>query len=195
MTKKSGATSPNSSAKPPRPAKIAKAPARPGAASHVGAVVRNLEAGMPAPDFGLPREDGTMVSLSGFAGRKLVIFFYPRADTPGCTREAIDFTRLAADFAACDTALLGVSADTPKKQQTFRAKHALAMPLASDLTQEMLQRYGVWGQKTMYGKVFEGIFRTTLLVDGSGRIARIWRNVKVEGHADEVLAAARALAT
>lgn len=195
MAKKPRENSPNtSSAKPTGPAKAAKAPARPGAASQTRLVSGELEAGMPAPDFRLPREDGTTVSLSDFAGRKLVIFFYPRADTPGCTREAIDFTRLSADFAACDTALLGVSADAPKKQRTFRAKHALAMPLASDLTQEMLQRYSVWGKKTMYGKVFEGIFRTTLLVDGGGRIARIWRNVKVEGHADEVLAAARALA-
>lgn len=195
MAKKSREKTPTTSpAKPARPAKAAKAPARPRAAAHAGPMAGGLDAGMPAPDFRLPRENGTAVSLSDFTGRKLVIFFYPRADTPGCTREAIDFTRLAADFAACDTALLGVSADPPKKQQTFRAKHALAMPLASDLTQEMLQRYGVWGQKTMYGKAFEGIFRTTLLLDGGGRIARIWRNVKVEGHADEVLAAARALA-
>jgi len=175
------------------PAKTASVNARSRSASPSKMGDDELEAGMRAPAFRLSREDGALVSLADFKGRKLVIFFYPRADTPGCTREAIDFTRLADDFAASDTALLGVSADPVSKQKAFRAKHGLAMPLASDLTQEMLQQYGVWGKKVMYGKTFDGIFRTTLLIGRSGRIARIWRNVKVEGHADEVLAAARAL--
>ena len=133
------------------------------------------------------------MSLSDFAGQKLVIFFYPRADTPGCTREAIDFTRLAKAFAACGTAVLGVSADTVKAQESFRTKHKLSIPLISDETHSMLEAYGAWGEKSMYGRTFLGILRTTVLVDAKGRIARIWRRVKVDGHADEVLAAAQSL--
>ena len=149
--------------------------------------------GSRAPSFRLPRDGGTQVSLSDFAGQKLVIFFYPRADTPGCTREAIDFTRLAKAFAACGTAVLGVSADTVKAQESFRTKHKLSVPLISDETHSMLQAYGAWGEKSMYGRTFLGILRTTVLVDAKGRIARIWRRVKVDGHADEVLAAAQSL--
>lgn len=149
--------------------------------------------GSRAPSFRLPRDGGTQVSLSDFAGQKLVIFFYPRADTPGCTREAIDFTRLAKAFAACGTAVLGVSADTVKAQESFRTKHKLSVPLISDETHSMLEAYGAWGEKSMYGRTFLGIVRTTVLVDAKGRIARIWRRVKVDGHADEVLAAAQSL--
>ncbi len=149
--------------------------------------------GQRAPAFRLPRDGGSTVTLADFAGRKLAIFFYPRADTPGCTREAIDFSRLKDDFAACNTAVLGVSADLPAKQAAFRDKHGLTVPLGSDVTQTMLKRYGVWGEKMLYGKTFEGIIRTTVLIGADGRIARLWRNVKVEGHAEEVLAAARAL--
>jgi peroxiredoxin Q/BCP len=153
----------------------------------------DLAVAQPAPAFQLPRDGGGQVTLADFAGQKLVIFFYPRADTPGCTREAIAFSRLANDFTASGTALLGVSADPPKAQEAFRDKHALTVPLGSDLTHAMLKHYGVWGNKTMYGKSFEGIIRTTVLIDEGGRVARIWRNVKVDGHAEEVLAAARAL--
>jgi peroxiredoxin Q/BCP len=152
-----------------------------------------LSEGLKAPAFALPADAGKQVSLADYQGRKLVIFFYPRADTPGCTKEAIDFTRLAGAFADADTALLGVSADPLAAQQAFRDKHRLSMALASDELHEMLQAYGVWGEKSMYGKTFLGILRTTVLVDRQGRIARIWRNVKVDGHADEVLAAAQAL--
>jgi len=134
-----------------------------------------------------------LVSLADFAGRKLVIFFYPRAGTPGCTREAVDFTRLATDFAASGTAVIGVSADPLKAQQSFRNKHKLSTPLISDEKREMLEAYGTWGEKSMYGKTFMGVLRTTVLVNEAGRVARIWRKVKVEGHADEVLAAAREL--
>ncbi len=126
------------------------------------------------------------------AGKKLVLFFYPRADTPGCTKEAIDFTRLSSAFAESDTAVLGVSADPPKAQEAFRDKHELSIPLASDEQHEMLEAYGVWGEKSMYGKIFLGILRTTVLIGADGRIIRIWRNVRVDGHADEVLAAAQA---
>lgn len=152
-----------------------------------------LVEGSPAPPFSLPREDGALVSLADLAGRKLVIFFYPRAGTPGCTREAIDFTRLATDFAASGTAVIGVSADPLKAQQSFRNKHKLSIPLISDEKHDMLEAYGAWGEKSMYGKTFLGVLRTTVLVDEAGRIARIWRKVKVEGHADEVLSAAREL--
>jgi peroxiredoxin Q/BCP len=152
-----------------------------------------LSEGLKAPAFALPADAGKQVSLADYQGRKLVIFFYPRADTPGCTKEAIDFTRLAGAFADADTALLGVSADPLAAQEAFRDKYRLSMALASDEMHEMLQSYGVWGEKSMYGKTFMGILRTTVLVDRKGRIARIWRNVKVDGHADEVLAAALAL--
>jgi thioredoxin-dependent peroxiredoxin len=121
-----------------------------------------------------------------------VLFFYPRADTPGCTKEAIDFTRLKSKFAESGTAVLGVSADPPKAQEAFRDKHELSIPLVSDEQHEMLEAYGVWGEKSMYGRTFLGILRTTVLIGADGRIGKIWRNVKVDGHADEVLAAAHA---
>jgi thioredoxin-dependent peroxiredoxin len=147
--------------------------------------------GEQAPEFDLPRDGGERVSLADHVGRKLVIFFYPRADTPGCTREAIDFTRLKADFAEAGTAVLGVSADPIKAQESFRNKHQLSIPLISDETHEMLQAYGAWGEKSMYGRIFQGVIRTTVLIGADGRIARIWHGVKVDGHADAVLAAAR----
>jgi thioredoxin-dependent peroxiredoxin len=151
-----------------------------------------LAEGAKAPAFRLPRDGGNTVSLSDFAGKKLVLFFYPRADTPGCTREAIDFTRLASAFAENGTAVLGVSADPPKAQEAFRDKHQLAIPLVSDEAHQMLEAYGAWGEKSMYGRSFLGILRTTVLIGADGRIQRIWRNVRVDGHADEVLAAAKA---
>jgi peroxiredoxin Q/BCP len=152
-----------------------------------------LAEGAMAPQFRLPRDGGSIISLSDFSGQKLVIFFYPKADTPGCTKEAIDFTRLSGDFAESGTAVLGVSADPEKAQAAFRDKHKLSVPLISDEKHEMLGAYGVWGEKSLYGRTFLGIVRTTVLVDASGRIARIWRNVRVDGHADAVLEAARAL--
>jgi thioredoxin-dependent peroxiredoxin len=152
-----------------------------------------LAEGTKAPAFRLPRDGGETVSLADYSGKKLVLFFYPRADTPGCTREAIDFTRLADAFAESQTAILGVSADPLKAQEAFRDKHQLSMPLVSDEAHEMLESYGVWGEKSMYGRTFQGILRTTVLIGADGRIGKIWRNVKVDGHADDVLAAARAL--
>jgi thioredoxin-dependent peroxiredoxin len=152
-----------------------------------------LTEGAKAPAFHLPRDGGGTVSLSDYAGKNLVLFFYPRADTPGCTKEAIDFTRLSGAFAESGTALLGVSADPPKAQEAFRDKHELATPLASDEQHQMLDAYGVWGEKSMYGKTFLGILRTTVLIGRDGRILKIWRHVRVDGHADEVLAAVRAL--
>lgn len=149
-----------------------------------------LSEGAAAPAFQLSRDDGGIASLNDYAGRNLVLFFYPRADTPGCTLEASDFNRLATEFARLDTAILGVSADPQPALQRFRNKHALSVGLASDETLATLKAYGVWGQKSLYGKTFEGILRTTVLIV-DGRIARIWRNVKVPGHAEAVLAAIR----
>jgi peroxiredoxin Q/BCP len=151
-----------------------------------------LAEGVKAPSFHLPRDGGHAVSLKDFAGKKLVLFFYPRADTPGCTREAIDFTRLLGAFTNAGTAVVGVSGDTPKAQEAFRNKHQLGVPLASDENHEMLEAYGAWGEKSMYGRKFHGILRTTILIGADGKIIRIWRKVRVEGHADEVLAAAQA---
>ncbi len=176
----------------PSPSLAATGKSKPRPASPASQAAGLVE-GSPAPPFSLPREDGALVSLADLAGRKLVIFFYPRAGTPGCTREAIDFTRLATDFAASGTAVIGVSADPLKAQQSFRNKHKLSIPLMSDEKHDMLDAYGAWGKKSMYGKTFLGVLRTTVLVDEAGRIARIWRKVKVEGHADEVLSAAREL--
>lgn len=149
--------------------------------------------GAKAPAFRLPRDGGTTVSLADFSGKKLVVFFYPRANTPGCTKEAIDFTRLKSAFAESQTAVLGVSADPLKAQEAFRDKHELAVPLASDEQHAMLEAYQAWGEKSMYGKTFHGVLRSTVLIDANGRILKIWRHVRVDGHADEVLAAVRAL--
>src|SRR5215470_14578286 len=152
-----------------------------------------LAAGTKAPVFALQRDGGETISLADFKGQNLVLYFYPRADTPGCTREAIAFSGLTKAFAKANTAVLGVSADPVPAQDAFKAKHKLKIPLASDETHKMLEAYGVWGEKSMYGKTFMGIVRTTFLIAADGTIARVWGNVKVDGHADEVLAAAQAL--
>ncbi|WP_029004933.1 thioredoxin-dependent thiol peroxidase [Azorhizobium doebereinerae] len=150
--------------------------------------------GTPAPAFKLKRDGGSEVSLKDYAGRKLVIYFYPKADTPGCTKEAIAFNGLRAQFAAADTAILGVSADAVAAQDKFKAKYELDFPLGSDETHAMLDAYGVWGEKSMYGKTYMGVARATLLVGRDGKIAQVWPKVKVDGHAEEVLKAAQALA-
>jgi thioredoxin-dependent peroxiredoxin len=152
-----------------------------------------LAAGAAAPSFTLPRDGGGTVSLTAYKGKKLVLYFYPRADTPGCTREAQAFSARASAFAAADTAVLGVSADPVAAQDAFKAKYRLAIPLASDDKHQILEAYGVWGKKSMYGKTFMGIVRTTFLIGADGKIARKWAKVKVDGHAEEVLAAAKAL--
>jgi thioredoxin-dependent peroxiredoxin len=152
-----------------------------------------LVEGAIAPAFSLPRNGGGNVSLADHAGKKLVLFFYPRADTPGCTREAIDFTRLQRDFAEAGAEVVGISADTVKAQESFSAKHQLSVPLISDEQHHMLEAYGAWGEKSMYGRNFMGIIRTTVLIGADGLVAKIWRNVRVDGHAEEVLEAARAL--
>jgi peroxiredoxin Q/BCP len=152
-----------------------------------------IAVGGKAPGFTLPRDGSGEVSLTDFKGKKLVLYFYPKADTPGCTLEAQDFSRLAPAFARAKTVVLGVSADPVKKQDKFKAKHDLTIALASDETLEMLKAYGVWAEKSMYGRTFMGVLRNTYLIGPDGKIARIWEKVKVAGHAEEVLEAAKAL--
>jgi thioredoxin-dependent peroxiredoxin len=152
-----------------------------------------LSVGTPAPNFTLPRDGGSQVALKDFSGRKLVLYFYPKADTPGCTKEAISFNALRKAFEEAGTAILGVSADPVKAQDKFRDKYSLAFPLVSDETHRMLEAYGVWGEKSMYGKTFMGVERLTYLIDRKGRIAKVWPKVKVDGHAEEVLESAKLL--
>jgi peroxiredoxin Q/BCP len=152
-----------------------------------------LAPGTRAPDFRLRREDGTEVSLKSLHGSKVVLYFYPRADTPGCTKEAIAFNGKRKDFEKADTVILGVSADPVKAQEKFKDKYTLEFPLLSDETHEMLTAYGAWGEKSMYGKTYMGVQRITYLIDGKGFIAQVWPKVKVGGHAEEVLAATRGL--
>ena len=173
-------------------AKAAKVMTKPKSESKSADRPHGLAEGARAPNFKLPRDGGDAVSLGDFAGKKLVIYFYPRADTPGCTRESMDFSRLAKDFAAAQTKVIGVSADPVKAQDAFRDKYELSVPLVSDEAKSMIKAYGAWGEKSMYGKTFEGIIRTTVLVGTDGRVKRVWRHVKVDGHAEQVLEAARA---
>jgi peroxiredoxin Q/BCP len=156
-------------------------------------MAHDLEPGSKAPAFTLKRGGGGSVSLKDFRGKKLVLYFYPKADTPGCTREAIDFSRLRNQFAKADTEIVGVSADPVEKQDKFKTKHKLSIALGSDPTHEMLTAYGAWGKKSLYGRTFMGVIRKTFLIDESGRVAKIWPKVSVDGHAAEVLAAAKAL--
>jgi len=170
---------------------LPKPATKPSAAKKATATRAALTEGAKAPSFELPRDGGGTVALSDYAGKKFVVFFYPRADTPGCTREAIDFTRLSSAFAEAGTAVLGVSGDPLKAQEAFRNKHHLSVPLLSDEKHQMLAAYGAWGEKSMYGRTFQGILRTTILIGADGKIIKIWRNVRVDGHGDEVLACAR----
>ena len=150
-----------------------------------------IAVGGKAPGFTIPHDGGGEVSLSDFKGRKLVLYFYPKADTPGCTVEAKDFSKLAPAFARAGTAVLGVSADPVRKQDKFKVKHDLSIMLASDETHEMLTAYGVWAKKSMWGRSYMGILRNTYLIGPDGKIARIWEKVRVAGHAQEVLEAAK----
>ena len=152
-----------------------------------------LDVGDTMPDIALETPDGGSVRPSDFRGRKLVLFFYPKDDTPGCTVENKDFSALLQEFEATGTAVLGVSKDPPAKHAKFAAKHGLSVPLATDADSGLSDALGVWGEKSLYGRLFLGMHRTTYLVDAEGRIARVWRKVKVKGHAAEVREAARAL--
>jgi peroxiredoxin Q/BCP len=152
-----------------------------------------LTLGTKAPDFTLPRQDGGSVRLRDLKGRKVVLVFYPRADTPGCTRETVAFNRLRREFERSGTEVLGISADSVAAQAKFAGKHGLAFPLLSDESKSMLQAFGVWKKKQLYGRSFMGIERTTYLIGADGRVAKVWPKVRVDGHAEEVLAAAKAL--
>jgi peroxiredoxin Q/BCP len=154
---------------------------------------RELAAGAKAPAFTLQRDGRSQVSLKDFKGGNLVLYFYPKADTPGCTKEAIAFSQLRSAFAKAGTEILGVSADPVNAQDKFKSKHKLKIALASNETKQMLQAYGAWGEKSMYGRKFMGVIRKTFLIDAEGRIARIWPKVSVPGHAEEVLEAAQSL--
>jgi thioredoxin-dependent peroxiredoxin len=152
-----------------------------------------LAEGAKAPAFKLPRDGGESVSLADFAGRILVLYFYPRADTSGCTKEAIDFTRHKAAFSRAGADILGVSADPVPAQDAFKTKHKLSIALASDETHRMLEAYGVWQEKSMYGRKFFGVVRSTFLIGPDQRIAKVWPRVSVDGHAEAVLAAVKAM--
>lgn len=147
----------------------------------------------PAPDFTLPRDGGGAITLSALRSGPVVLFFYPRDDTSGCTKEAIDFTSLKGEFEAAGATVLGLSKDTVAKHDKFRDKHDLGVALLSDADAEVCEAYGVWKEKSMYGKKFWGIERSTFLIDGNGKVAKVWRKVKVPGHAQEVLDTVRAL--
>jgi thioredoxin-dependent peroxiredoxin len=174
-------------------AKKAPAKARAKARAKPAKPTQLPEAGAKAPGFALPRDGGGTVSLADFAGRKLVVYFYPRADTPGCTREAMDFSRLKAAFGRAGADIVGVSADAVTAQDKFKAKHKLSIALASDEKHKMLDTYGVWQEKSLYGRKFLGIVRATFLIGPDQRIAQVWPKVAVDGHAEKVLKAAKAL--
>src|SRR5687767_5048087 len=150
-----------------------------------------LKEGDPAPSFALPADGGGSVSLDGLRGRKVVLYFYPKADTSGCTREAQDFSALRHELEAAGGAVVRVSADPSAAHDNFKTKYDLDLTLASDESRKTVEDYGVWVEKSMYGRKYMGIERATFLVDENGRLVRIWRNVKVPGHAEEVLAAVR----
>jgi thioredoxin-dependent peroxiredoxin len=152
-----------------------------------------LAAGDPAPDFTLPGDTGP-VSLVALKGRKVVLYFYPKDDTSGCTAEAEAFTAAMDDFAAAGAVVVGVSKDSVASHGKFRAKYGLSPLLASDKDGEVVERYGVWVEKSMYGRKYMGIERCTFLIDAAGVVRRVWRKVKVPGHVTEVLAAAQTLA-
>jgi peroxiredoxin Q/BCP len=154
---------------------------------------KKLGRGDEAPDFELPDDSSKMRSLQSYAGRKLVLYFYPKDDTSGCTKEAIDFSALKSEFDKIDTAILGVSPDSQLKHAKFKAKHNLALDLASDESKAMLEAYGVWTEKSMYGRKYMGVERTTFLIGPDGKIVEVWNKVKVPGHAEAVLGAARSL--
>ncbi len=144
-----------------------------------------------APEFDLPRDGAGRISLESLRGRKVALYFYPKDDTSGCTREAIDFQGLKGEFEKAGAVVVGVSPDAVKSHDKFKAKHGLDFPLISDEARTLLEAYGVWVEKSMYGRKYMGVERTTFLIGGDGRIARIWNKVKVPGHAAEVLEAAR----
>ena len=152
-----------------------------------------LEAGQPAPDFTLATDGGGTVSLAALAGKTVVLYFYPKDDTPGCTREACAFRDLLPDFSAANAVVIGVSKDSPASHDRFKAKYQLPFGLAADTDTQLAQAYGVWIEKKNYGKSYLGMDRATFVIDGAGVVRAVWRKVKVDGHAEKVLAAIAAL--
>jgi peroxiredoxin Q/BCP len=150
-------------------------------------MAKTLKLGDPAPPFDLPTAGGGRVSLASLKGKRVVLYFYPKDDTPGCTQEALSFTEKAKAFAAAKTAVVGVSRDSVAKHDKFAAKHGLELILAADEDGEVCNRYGVWVEKTLYGRTFMGIERATFLIDAKGAVAHIWRKVRVAGHVEDVL--------
>lgn len=149
--------------------------------------------GVPAPAFDMAVDGGGRVSLAGLKGRSVVLYFYPKADTPGCTNEARDFSALADAFAAAGAVVIGVSRDPARKLDRFKAKYDLRVVLASDEPGDVTEAFGVWVEKSMYGRTYMGIERATFLIDGAGVVRHVWRKVSVKGHAEEVLTAVQAL--
>jgi peroxiredoxin Q/BCP len=149
--------------------------------------------GDKAPDFELPTDAGDRLKLSRLKGKPVVLYFYPKDDTSGCTAEAKDFSRLAPDFRKAGAEVVGISPDSVESHAKFRKKHDLGVRLAADADKAVALAYGVWVEKSMYGRKYMGVERSTFLIDGKGRLARSWRKVKVPGHAEEVLAAVREL--
>jgi len=152
-----------------------------------------LDTGAKAPAFTLPDADGAKVSLKDFAGRKVVVYFYPADDTPGCTKEACQFNDNLRAFDRADVAVVGISPDGAERHTKFAAKYRLKFPLLSDPSHEVMEKYGAWGEKTLYGKKSIGVIRSTFLIDEKGKVARAWYSVKADGHAAKVLEAAREL--
>lgn len=152
-----------------------------------------IEDGVKAPDFELPDTDGSRVRLSRLKGRLVVVYFYPKDDTSGCTAEAKDFSRLIGVFKKAGAEVIGISPDTPERHRKFADKHDLGVRLLADETKAAAQAYGVWVEKSMYGRKYMGVERSTFLIDTSGKIARSWRKVRVPGHAEEVLAEIEAI--
>lgn len=187
---KKPSTAKSAAQKPSDKAPAAKKPA-PEKAPPPATVV--LTEGDSAPAFSLPGAGGETVSLAALKGKKIVLYFYPKDDTSGCTKEAIEFNGLRDKFARAKTVVVGMSPDSVKSHDKFREKYELALPLAANENKEILSAYGVWVEKSMYGRKYMGVERTTFLIDAKGKIAKIWRKVKVPGHAEEVLGAAEAL--
>ncbi len=152
-----------------------------------------VEVGGKAPDFKMKTDGGGTVALKDFRGKAVVLYFYPKDDTSGCTKEAIEFTAKGAEFEKAGAVVIGCSRDDVKSHDRFKAKHALGITLGADEEGKVTEAYGVWVEKSMYGRKYMGIERATFLIDGAGKVAKVWRKVKVPGHVDEVLAAAKAL--
>lgn len=150
-----------------------------------------LTVGAMAPDFELPRDGGGTLRLSALRGKRVVVFFYPKDDTSACTTEAVDFSARKRAFAQAGATIIGISPDSPKKHDKFKAKHGISVDLASDQSNEAAEAYGVWGEKTMFGRRYMGVVRSTFLIGPDGSIERVWRRASVPDHADEVLEAVR----